>query len=478
MSLRTSIVALAVGAAAAVLLLFTVPVALSTLAAEGDEAEQEAVTLVQGVADVVSSSTADRGDIEAVVERANGRRNDTPVTVVLADGTSVGAVREECASVALDVDVEGDRGDRESRDDDEGRDSDLDELLPTTEVDDVDVDGGHLVRVAATGAGGDVVVCGYVSDAQVREAVTERLGALALAAVVVLLVVAAAALLVARRMARHLVVATATADRLSRGDLAARVPDAGPVEVRRVGAALNRLAGRIDELLTQERESAADLSHRLRTPLMAVRLDVESLEESAAKDELDADLDVLERTLTAVIAAARRPQREGVVPGCDAVEVVRARLDYWSPLLEDQGRSTSLVIAVDATQAPVRCAAEDLAAAIDALLENVVAHTGETVPVEVEIASVDSGGGGDGGLEDQVAEGWVRVEVRDQGPGVPSSALQRGRSDRGSSGLGLDIARACAESTGGRLELDRIDEWSVVRLVLGPADSQVVLTST
>ena len=55
------------------------------------------------------------------------------------------------------------------------------------------------------------------------------------------------------------------------------MPDDGPEEVRRVGAALNRLAGRIDELLAAERETVADLSHRLRTPLTAVRLDVESL---------------------------------------------------------------------------------------------------------------------------------------------------------------------------------------------------------
>jgi signal transduction histidine kinase len=57
--------------------------------------------------------------------------------------------------------------------------------------------------------------------------------------------------------------------------------------------------------------------------------------------------------------------------------------------------------------------------------------------------------------------------VRDQGPGVPQGALDRGRSDRGSSGLGLDIARACAESSGGRLQIEREGGWTVVRLTLG-----------
>lgn len=458
MSLRSSILSLAVGSAVAVLLLLTVPVALTTAESESDEAVQGAATLVQGVADFVSTGTADRDALEAVVERANGRRNDTPLTVVLSDGSVLGSARAGCTT----TDSDGDDGDADGRGDNDGgrpgRSGDLEDLLPISEAEEVDVDGGEVVRVTATDADGEVVVCAYVSDAQVREEVVGRLGVLAAAALAVLVVVAVAALVVARRLSRHLLVATATADRLSQGDLEARVPDAGPVEVRRVGAALNRLAGRIDELLTLERETAADLSHRLRTPLMAVRLDVDALPLSPARTELDEHLNALERTLTAVIAAARRPQREGAIPGCDAVDVVRGRLAYWSPLLEDQGRPVSMVIDVAPFQGPVRCADEDLAHTLDALIENVVSHTPEGAAVEVRVGSAEGG--------------WVHVEVRDQGTGVPAAALQRGRSDRGSSGLGLDIARACAESTGGRLELDRVEEWAVVRLVLGPNDSQ------
>lgn len=461
MSLRSLLVVLGVGSAAIVLLLLTVPVALSTWEAASDEAEQEAIGLAQGVADVVTSGGVDAETLASVVERANGRRNDTPVTVVLAGGVGLGAEQNECAAQGSS---DEDSRDGSGRGDDAADTDGNDDLAASSQTELVSVEGGRLVRLAVTGTDGEVTVCAFVDDAQVRQDVLGRLGGLGLAALGVLAVVATAAVLIARRTARHLVVATATADRLAGGDLDARVPDAGPAEVRRMGAALNRLAGRIDELLVLERESAADLSHRLRTPLMAVRLDVEALAPSHARAELDAHLDVLERTLTAVIAAARRPQREGVAPGCDALAVTRDRLDYWTPLLEDQGRVTSLVIDVRSGQGDVRCAAEDLAHTLDALLENVASHTPESTPVEVMISSSETG--------------EVRVEVRDQGPGVPKMALLRGRSDRGSSGLGLDIARACAESTGGRLELDRVGEWTVVRLVLGPADPQVGLTST
>ena len=81
----------------------------------------------------------------------------------------------------------------------------------------------------------------------------------------------------ARSMTRPITELALTAERLGRGDLAARVEPAGPDEVREVGPALNRLAARISELLTRERESVADLSHRLRTPVTALRLDAEAL---------------------------------------------------------------------------------------------------------------------------------------------------------------------------------------------------------
>jgi signal transduction histidine kinase len=84
----------------------------------------------------------------------------------------------------------------------------------------------------------------------------------------------------------------------------------------------------------------------------------------------------------------------------------------------------------------VRAAAEDLAAAVDALLENVIAHTPEGTAFAVALAAVDTG---------------AELVISDDGPGVPADAVIRGRSDRGSSGLGLDIARRCAESSGGSM---------------------------
>ena len=139
-----------------------------------------------------------------------------------------------------------------------------------------------------------------------------------------------------------------------------------------VGSSLNQLADRIDELVAEERETVANLSHRMRTPLTALRVESESLRDPAERERIATQASALERTLTAVIHAARRPQREGRLPSADATAVVRDRVAFWSALTDEQERACTLTL----PDGPllVRTSAEDLAAAVDALIENVVAH--------------------------------------------------------------------------------------------------------
>ena len=444
MSLRQRILVLAVGATASVLILFAIPLWLLLDRAATEETSEGAVDVARGVADYVSTGPTSR-QLAAYVNRLNARDDRASVTILLPDGTSLGA--------ELPADLHGDT-DLGPRKGDEGGSADDDGLMPVSEPEIHEVGGGRLVSVRAMTADGPVAVLAQASVDDARKRMTDRLLLLGGAAVLILVLVAAAAELVARRLVRDLDRTAAAADRLGEGDLTARAPEDGPSEVRRVSAALNRLAGRIDDLLAAERETVADLSHRLRTPLTAVRLDVEGLPASERTEELESHLDHLERTLTAVIRAARRPEREGVRPRCDATEVLRERVDFWRPLAEDQDRSVELDL--PDRPVPVRSAADDLRAAIDALLENCIAHTPDGVAIAVVLRDPDP-------EHPQL----VRVDVRDRGPGIPEGAVHRGRSDRGSTGLGLDIARACAEASGGRFEVLGEDGWSVVRLQLG-----------
>jgi signal transduction histidine kinase len=300
------------------------------------------------------------------------------------------------------------------------------------------VPGGKAAEVAVPADEGAYQVRVFASDSALQDGADQWYALLAAGSVGLLLIGIVGGELVTRRIVRPLTRTAQTAHQLSTGDVTARAPTTGPREVAEVGTALNQLADRIDQLIAEERETVADVSHRMRTPLTALRLDAETLRSPDEATRIGAHVTALERTLTAVIRAARRPQREGRFPSADATAVVGDRIAFWSALADEQERARS----VSLPQVPVfvRASPEDLAAAVDALLENVIAHTPEGSPFEVSLSTVD---------------GAAVLVVADAGPGLPDGAGTRGRSDRGSSGLGLDIARRCAEASGGSMRVGR-----------------------
>ena len=258
--------------------------------------------------------------------------------------------------------------------------------------------------------------------------------------------------LIGRGLVRPLLSVAGTADTLRAGDLSARATPANPAEVRRIAGALNGLADRIKDLLQQEREAAADLSHRLRTPLTALRLDAEGLRDPEEAERI-ARLGGRRR------ADGQPRDRAGppAGPGDRRRWPTRRR---WSGTGSSSGRcwprSRSGRYGRSCRTGRCRCrsAADDLAAAVDALLGNVFAHT----PVGTGFAVA-------------VRPGPVpAVVVEDSGAGIADPALlDRGRSGGSSTGLGLDIVRRTAEEAGGRLDLSAAQPSGLRAVVwLGP----------
>jgi signal transduction histidine kinase len=313
-----------------------------------------------------------------------------------------------------------------------------------------DVDGGREVLVPVDSAGGRAIIRSFVPDDLLRRGVVPAVGALMALGLALLVVAVLVADRLARGMVRPVTALASAAHDLAEGDLSARVEPVGPPEIREVGMAVNHLGRRVGELLVAEREAVADLSHRLRTPLTALRLEAEGLRDRDEATRVGAGVEALERTVDDVIRSARRPVREGGHAGCDAVNVVRDRAAFWRVLAEDTDRV--MTVRLHEGPLPVRLLAEDLAAAVDALLGNVFAHTPDGSPVDIEVFA-DAGD--------------AHVLVADRGPGLPAAATERGRSGAGSTGLGMDIARRTAEAAGGSLVLsDRAAGGASVELVL------------
>ncbi|MFC8129771.1 sensor histidine kinase [Streptomyces sp. NPDC057302] len=429
--MRRSLLLLTAATTALVLTALLVPLTLLTRTHAADRTTAEATARAQWVAHALGPALAtadERETAEQTVESVNTQ--DLPTTsLLLANGTVIGPNPGHSSRARATDAIRLARTGRAFT------------YEPST--------GGRQVLVPVQGAaGGTAVVQVTLTERQLYAGTMTSWLVLAGIGVGLVLI----GLLLADRLGARLVGATRrlarTADRLAAGDLTARATPEGPPELRLVAGQLNHLATRIDELLTAERENAADLAHRLRTPVAALRLDAETLRDTEEAHRIAADVAALERSVDDVIRKARRPLRDA--PYADLAAVARERAEFWLPLAEDQGRTTETTTetsthpqpdpgptpATAPVPVPVPVPEDDLTAAIDALIGNVLDHTPQGTPFRIAVRTTP--------------EGTAELTVADEGPGLPPTyAAERGTSGGGSTGLGLDIARRTAEDAGG-----------------------------
>ena len=413
--MRRSLLVTAGAAVSMVLLAMLVPMAILVRSYALEDRLARAALEVQAVESVVSGQ--DKGIVAQYVERLNDGHGTSEVTVLYPDGQGVGPRPGEDAKV-LDARNTG-----------------------RARVD--DVTGGSQILVPVSRGGSSAlpsqtpVIRVVVEEPGLTSMVGRAWGLLALLGLALL----AGSLVVVDRLGRSFVqpirrLAEHTQSLGRPGAVRPLAAVEGPREVRELAGAVDRLVGRIQLLLARERESVADLSHRLRTPVTALRLRLETVADPQLRERLGADVDALQATVDEIVREARRSEREGLDPRTDAVEVIAARVRHWQPLAEDQGRDFRLELA---TSGPLlRASRADLEALVDVLLDNVFSHTADGDAVRVTLS----------GSEDR-----VDLVVEDAGPGLPAGldATGRGASGAGSTGLGLSIAARTAEDAGGDL---------------------------
>jgi signal transduction histidine kinase len=287
-------------------------------------------------------------------------------------------------------------------------------------------------------------------------------GLVAIGLIVLILGLVAGAL-IARQIAGPLRRLDDAARRVAGGDLGARARVEGSAEQRRLARTFNDMTARLERLVAVQRDFVADASHQLRSPLSGLRLRLEEARAAAAEPdaraELDAglaELDRLAAMVTDLLSLSQAGEADAPAEAVDLAEEARRAAGRWD------GTGGTRVRADCNGALPARCPPGELAAALDALIENAIRY-------------------GDGEVVVRARPGGL--EVRDHGPGLAPDELEvvfarfhRGRAGRAGAtgtGLGLPIARELARRWGGEVALANHEDGGAVATVTMPEDGRV-----
>jgi signal transduction histidine kinase len=251
----------------------------------------------------------------------------------------------------------------------------------------------------------------------------------------------------ARRLARPLQELASAADRLGSGDARPLGWRYGVAELDRVAEGLDGSAQRISDLLSAEREFAADASHQLRTPLTALSMRLEEMMAAAddpavVREEGAAALQQTERLAEVVgqllgrtrAPAAGSPERAWVD------DLIAQQVVEWDPVFRSQNRKLEVT---GKKNLRGYVTPGMLSQVIATLLDNALVHGAGTVTIRTS----------------QTAKSVV-IKVRDEGKGVPADLapriFERSVSGQpGGTGLGLALARSILATDGGQVVLVR-----------------------
>lgn len=255
-------------------------------------------------------------------------------------------------------------------------------------------------------------------------------------------------LLLVQRAMRPLRALSSAAEKLGRGESMPPLAERGPIDIRRTTAAFNRMQDRLHNYVSDRTRMLAAISHDLRSPITALRLRAELVEQEDLRERMIASLDDMQQMVEATLAFARQDAEAEPTQTVDLADLgrdlVAERAELGQPVNWEGG-----------TAQPYACRPVSFRRALGNLVENAVRYGGSA---------------------------RVRLEpgcfvVEDDGPGIPENRLEHvfepfarleeSRShDTGGTGLGLAIARSIARSHGGDVVLRNRAEGGVQAVLL------------
>jgi signal transduction histidine kinase len=244
---------------------------------------------------------------------------------------------------------------------------------------------------------------------------------------------------IVRRMSRPLQDLRRAAESFRPGDPGTPMEPHGPDDVVALIVAFNALRLRVTAMLDEKDRMLGAIGHDLRTPLAALRVRIESVEDDIDRAKMIDTVAEMNRTLDDILSLARLGRPSEPLTDVDLAALVDAVVEDFRDIGSD-------VTFVEADRLRMRLRPSLIRRAVRNLIENAVKY-GVSAEVRVEADAR-----------------CVAIIVADQGPGIPEDrmgdvfdAFTRLESSRnretGGIGLGLALARAIVREAGGEIRL-------------------------
>ena len=229
------------------------------------------------------------------------------------------------------------------------------------------------------------------------------------------------------------------AERLGRGESVDALPEQGPEELRRLTQAFNDMQARLSRFVSERTRLLAALGHDLRSPLTAMRVRVEMVEDDETRDRLVASIEEMQEMVQSTLSFAR-----GMVTAEDSQAIDFA--SFLQDLLADMGQTDQRPILLADAGLWVQIKPVAMRRALRNIIENALRYGGQA-----DLQAVRDGAN-------------IRLTVSDTGPGIPEDDLERvfdpfvrveksRNLETGGTGLGLSIARTIIHAHGGEITL-------------------------
>lgn len=300
-----------------------------------------------------------------------------------------------------------------------------------------------ISRSLPVDGGGEVTL--ERSGELIRSRVSDAVMPVVLIGLALILLSGVAAFLLARAMSRPFRELAVVADRLGTGRFDVTVPHYKVREAEEIAFALRSSSAALRELIRREHEFAANASHQLRTPITALRLELEDLAlwpetPAPVSAELNRALKELDRLTTAVgeLLELARGKRLSSVTEINIAALARDAVERWSAQAKSSGRP--LQVAPGPLSLPAKVPPGPVSQILDVLIENALKYGVGSILVTT--ADVET---------------HLHLSVSDQGVRPKDNSIF-GRTVRNSTaageGIGLAVASELADAIGGHLALD------------------------